>query len=1271
MPLNMTDASNESEEPEYDAREFFPPLDEAALGPCLEGRPDDYPGFESLCVLITAGGQYRSGKSYRPDPSGQRRAVKVGDYSLGSVFLCQVHWIEGLEEVFEMLRYISKDACKFVVRGHLAEDVGEQRKHWITGEVGYLVKRRAVRIHGPDGYFDNVSRQLQMLDFDGVPLPEDMSIVEDPEACIKWAVDHFLPSEFVEASFIYQLSPSAGLTKRDNELNVHLWFFTNREYANHQLRTWGKWWNAKQQRKIIDCAVFTEVQPHYTNEPELLDDLKDPLAGRRLGLIRRRRRTVKLYMPTAEEVAAEIRSQQGRAIEQYNRATKPKKTPNVKRQRSADNRKTEEENVEEGVYEDGQEPDLVPEGAADYLAGADAINLGQGWRGYLMGIGFEGHIRAQIRAAIGSYFYEHGSRVDRGFLKAEIEKAIEESPFLDCGQPWSRKRADARAYLSAPPDGKSNLDELIADIADRQAESERHANERCEPTWELPELTADEAFAQIEGAIGRTMLDALEFKRRRANPLDVRITFEIPPRIAVNCSTGAGKTEAMIAGITELLRKDGTTRVVIAVPTHKLGQGLADRINQAYGAEIATEWYGMGAADPLRPDEKMCPFAEATKEVISSGGDLQLLCSRRGKKMEYCPHHPKVVDDYCCGYRRQQQSQVRGRTRVWIVPSAMLATAPPDGLKRAKHGLEGDFDLLVIDEAPWFNLIPNEPVKVPVEWFSPEWWAAQTSSGTEHQRRSAIEFLAKVHSIFTKLPDGEIEAAQLLSAAVRKSDVHAARRNIWRYKVDLRGLVKPGSQLRQLVKAIEPVTTQNRRVLAVVEALDVIELHITERLAPSGIVLEEEKGIRYLHLRRRREIDPAWLKAPTLYLDAADISAIEIAKAWLPELELKVNARAIAPHMRVTQVVDSQMAYRKFVTRGNDDEGIAQKNRQKLADVIAKRGAEGLVICPKEIRLDWEETKNLPPGWMIWNFGAIRGRDEARAAPNLVVVSRPLPGPFEVEIMAETIFARRVERLPKGEWYPKQAVGRLMRDGAGRRALAFRHPDTFVEAVRFAVCEGELLQAVGRGRGVRRTAEVPLDVLLLTNVPIPIPIDQLAAWSDLCANGPFDVLMARGVVPLDYAGIATALPEQFADAARVKDWFQYHVATRSIFKNICSSATALGSVVKSDFSGILHNDSTMEDSAKLIAYRYRRRAGSRQRAVVLINVERHPDPRAAVEAVLGPVEDFVPVEKTSTKRTRKRKSSMEVVSQSLIDQLFANNAGNAGGLRSFGSRSAQ
>ena len=1108
-----------------------------------------------------------------------------------------------------------------------------------------------------------------MLDFDGVALPDDMSVIVDPEGCINWAVDNLLPPEFADASFIYQLSASAGLTKLDNELNVHLWFFTNREYSNVQMRTWAKWWNATRQRKIVDPAVFNEVQPHYTNEPELLDGLIDPLAGRRLGLIRRRRRTVKLNVPTDEEVATELKTKRERAIKQYNSAAKPGKPRKSSKRKSGSDGGAEEETLREDIGATDQEAEIVAESSADLIGVGDAMNLGHGWRGYLMGIGFEGHIRTQIRAAIGSYFYEHGARADRGCLKAAIEKAIEESPFLENGEPWSRPRSEAHDYLSPGFGGKSNVDEMIADIADRQAESERHAYERCEPTWELPKLTADEAFAQIEAAVGETMLAVLEYKRKINSPEVLEVLFRGAPRVAINCSTGTGKTKAMIAGITELLRSDETTRVVIAVPTHKLGQGLADRINQAYGSDIAVEWYGMDAADPLVDDEKMCRLAEAAKEVIAAGGDLQLLCSRRSQKMEYCPHHPKVAGGDCCGYRRQQLSQVSTRTRVWIIPSAMLATAPPDGLKRAKHGLEGDFDLLVIDEAPWFNLIPNEPVKVPIEWFSPEWWAAQTSSGAEHQKRWATEVLSKVLSLIARLPLGEIEASEFTTAGVHKSDIQVARRNIWKFKVDLRGLVKPGSDHRKLTKVLSSAASHNRRVMTVVEALEVMMLHLDGKLGPSGIALVEENGVRYLHLRRRSEIDAAWLRAPTLYLDAADISAIEIAKAWLPELTLKVVARAAAPHMRITQVVDSQMAYRKFLARGNDDEELAENNRQKLISVIRNRGDNGLVIGPKDLRIVWEKAGSLPPGWEIWNFGAIRGRDEARDTPNVVVVSRPLPSPAEVEMMAETIFARRVERLQKGEWYPRQNVGRLMSDSTGRRASAFRHPDPFVEAVRFAVCEGEVLQAVGRGRGVQRTVETALEVLILTNVPLPIAVDQLTAWRDLCETGPLDLLLARGVVPLDYAGMVSALPGRFADPAAVKDWFQYHREARSTLKNIISSARVQGYVTGSDFGGIFHIDSNMDASAKVTAYRYRR-AGSPQRSFVLVDGAMHAEPRAAVEAILGPLDYFVQVEDTPTRRSRQGKTPMDVVSVEVIDQIFGIEAADITGLRSFGSKIA-
>jgi hypothetical protein len=45
-------------------------------------------GPELLWILRAPGGSFRAGKSYRPDPTGSRTAVKAADYKLGAVFLC-------------------------------------------------------------------------------------------------------------------------------------------------------------------------------------------------------------------------------------------------------------------------------------------------------------------------------------------------------------------------------------------------------------------------------------------------------------------------------------------------------------------------------------------------------------------------------------------------------------------------------------------------------------------------------------------------------------------------------------------------------------------------------------------------------------------------------------------------------------------------------------------------------------------------------------------------------------------------------------------------------------------------------------------------------------------------------------------------------------------------------------------------------------------------------------------------------------------------------
>jgi hypothetical protein len=183
------------------------------------------------------------------------------------------------------------------------------------------------------------------------------------------------------------------------------------------------------------------VQPHYINEPELLDGLVDPLAGRRLGLVDRAQRTVHLCMPTEEEVAAELGLRQKRATSQFKR---------VKEIAAAQDDRSEAELSDEDSSEKESE-DLIEDEISRTDVYFDAVRIGSGWQGYLNAIGFEGHIRAQILAAVGSYFSEHGSRADRDVLRAAIGRAIEESPFLECGEPWARPRADARVTSRLPP----------------------------------------------------------------------------------------------------------------------------------------------------------------------------------------------------------------------------------------------------------------------------------------------------------------------------------------------------------------------------------------------------------------------------------------------------------------------------------------------------------------------------------------------------------------------------------------------------------------------------------------------------------------------------------------------------------------------------------------------------------------------------------------------------------------------------------------------------
>ncbi len=105
-----------------------------------------------------------------------------------------------------------------------------------------------------------------------------------------------------------------------------------------------------------------------------------------------------------------------------------------------------------------------------------------------------------------------------------------------------------------------------------------------------------------------------------------------------------------------------------------------------------------------------------------------------------------------------------------------------------------------------------------------------------------------------------------------------------------------------------------------------------------------------------------------------------------------------------------------------------------------------------------------------------------------------------------------------------------------------RHEEPNAEIIRAAICDDELIQVIGRGRGVNRTAQNPLDVHILADVALPLVHDCIAPW-DSIQPGIFERMLLGGAA-VDSASDAFALyPEMFSSLEQAKSAFR-----RGLFK---------------------------------------------------------------------------------------------------------------------------
>jgi hypothetical protein len=108
-----------------------------------------------------------------------------------------------------------------------------------------------------------------------------------------------------------------------------------------------------------------------------------------------------------------------------------------------------------------------------------------------------------------------------------------------------------------------------------------------------------------------------------------------------------------------------------------------------------------------------------------------------------------------------------------------------------------------------------------------------------------------------------------------------------------------------------------------------------------------------------------------------------------------------------------------------------------------------------------------------------------------------------------------IGKAAEGGMLAKVPAHFLMRDGSTCMTEALAHPDPDAQAVLAATCDAELVQGDGRPRPVRRTPERPLDIFLLTDVPLPLEIDRLVTSEEALADAhEARWMVASGVVPV-------------------------------------------------------------------------------------------------------------------------------------------------------------
>jgi putative DNA primase/helicase len=259
----------------------------------------------------------------------------------------------------------------------------------------------------------------------------------------------------------------------------------------------------------------------------------------------------------------------------------------------------------------------------------------------------------------------------------------------------------------------------------------------------------------------------------------------------------------------------------------------------------------------------------------------------------------------------------------------------------------------------------------------------------------------------------------------------------------------------------------------------------------------------------------------------------------------------------------------------------------------------------------------VPDHIALAHHNALAGKDGWRDVRTLSSVGRTLPPPEAVEALAMALSGQWIDHaaLPTekngSRWYAAAAHPVADRSGNTVTLTREHHPHPLAEAIRASTCEDQIIQIIGRARGVNRKATDPVTVHICADLPLPLTVDEFRAWEPASLDA---AMLAEG-----------CWTESCEDAAR---WWPEIIKTPMALKDGRRQRSV-------EFS---YNSIPYENPTHLARLTYQKPGAGQRPVEAIFDLRLIPDPVAWLTERLGPVA-ISHVGKAATPRKARRKAA--------------------------------